>query len=315
MFRARRRVALSVAVVIVVGLTGPTSAAEPGHADLPSFTNSPRSGSPGTAITAWGTGCTGAETGQISLDRVGGEASVAVGTIQVGSGGEWVASLRVPADAPGGEYVIGAICTFEQGTPNLYRGNAFTVVPALAGDVRRLSVAPTSVPLGGSATVRGAGCTPPGFAIAAVTQNGSELEGAQVGRPNASGDWTVTFVFKAGYVDPNATVAVTARCFEGADRVRFTYDDRVVDVLPASPPGRSIRAPGRRGDGSSAVAQSDDGDASVPEASAGTIGVLSESRAASEAPGTGLPWVLIGLVLAGALALGAVTILRRRRAH
>lgn len=314
MCRARRRTALLVAVVIGVGLAGPALAGEPGDADLPSFTSAPESGPPGTAITAWGTGCNGAEGGQISLERVGGAASLGMTTIRLGSGGEWSASLRVPSGAPAGEYVIGAICTFERGTPNLYRGNRFTVVPTLSGGVRPLSVAPAAVPLGGSATVRGAGCTPPGFTIAAVTQNGAELEGAQVGRPNPAGDWTVKFVFKAGYVDPDAKVAVTARCFEGADRVRFTYDDRVVDVLPASAPSRGTSAPARTGRGSSAGAQSGEGDAPVPEASASMIGLVAEDRAASESPGTGLAWVLTGLALVGAFVPGALRILRRRRA-
>lgn len=315
MQRASRRWRLRWVVVMaatagVAGLAGPASAGQPADPDLPAFTSSPRSGPPGTAVTASGGGCTGAEGGHVSLTRTGAETSLASVAIQVHRTGEWASTLRVPTDAPAGEYVIGAICTFERGTPNLYRDNSFTIVSAPPADVRRLTVTPASVPLGGSATVRGRGCTPPATAIAAVTQNGSELEGAQVGSPNAAGDWSVRFVFKAGYVRPEATVAVTARCYEGDDRVRFAYDDRVVDVVPASPSG-ATRSPGRNGDRPRAGAASDGGAAASGPPGA-EVGLASEGLAADGRRGTGLLPVAAALALAGVLAVVALTVVRRR---
>jgi hypothetical protein len=285
------------------GLAGPASAGQPGGDDFPAFTSSPRSGPPGTAVTASGGGCTGAEGGHVSLTRAGSQTSLATAAIRVRSTGEWASTLPVPSDAPAGEYLIGAICTFERGTPNLYRDNRFTIVAAPPADVRRLTVTPASVVLGGSATVHGRGCTPPGTAIAAVTQHGSELEGAQVGSPNAAGEWSVRFVFKAGYVQPDATIAVTARCFAGDDRVRFAYDDRLVDVLPASSPTAARRTPGPAGDRPPAA----------PLDAAAEVGLAAAERAGDERPRTGLGPVLAVLTLAGALPLIALAVRRRRR--
>jgi hypothetical protein len=308
MARTSRRWVLCLAVMTAAaggagGLAGPAAAGQPGGDDFPAFTSSPRSGPPGTAVTASGGGCTGAEGGHVSLSRTGSQASLATAAIQVRPTGEWASTLRVPADAPAGEYVIGAICTFERGTPNLYRDNRFTIVAAPSADVRRLTVTPASVPLGGSATVRGRGCTPPGTAIAAVTQNGSELEGAQVGSPNAAGEWSVRFVFKAGYVQPDATIAVTARCFDGG-RVRFAYDDRLVDVLPPSPT-RARPSPAEAGDRAPAA----------PTAPAGEVGLAAAQRAGDEGGGIAVGPVLAVLTLAGALPLISLVVLRRRRAR
>ncbi|HEX2275177.1 MAG TPA: hypothetical protein VHG90_15020 [Acidimicrobiales bacterium] len=317
--RRRRRWALPLAVVIgsaagAVGLASPAWAGEPSGADFPAFTISPRSGLPGTAVTASGAGCTGAQGGQVSFNRVGHEAPLVTTAITVHSSGEWASTVSVPVDVPAGEYTIGAICTFERGTPNLYRENTFTVVAGPPGGDRRLRVTPAAVPLGGSATVRGGGCMPPAFVIAAVTQNGSELEGAQVGSPNPAGQWTVRFVFKAGYVHPDATIAVTARCVEGPGRVRFTYDDRAVDVLPVRSAVGGSRASSQGGDRTPAVAPPDrSGSPASGAAGREEVGVVPADAAAEEPGGTSVRWVLGGAALAGLLVVGALKVLPRRR--
>jgi hypothetical protein len=301
--RRRRRWALLLAGLVgpvggALGLPAGAGAEEATDADFPAFTSTPPSGSPGSAITASGAGCSGAQGGQVSLGRAGSHVPVATATIRVGPAGDWGSTLRVPAGAPAGEYVVGAMCTFERGTPNVYRENAFTVSAPAGDSIRRLGVAPSSVPLGGSTTVRGAGCRPPGTAIAAVTQNGSELEGAQVGHPNPSGEWSFRFVFKAGYVDPGATIAVTARCFEGA-AVRFTYEDRVVDVLPAPSASRRSVEPGRGGGPGPAVAPPHDAGGPAPGAPSGAPGLAGAPAVSEGRDGSSVPWVLA--VLAGAV--------------
>lgn len=297
--------AVAAGMLPLAGLgVGSVAHASEHDAGFPTFTSSPRLGPAGTVMTAWGGGCSGANSeGGASLTPVGSQQPVTTAKIKPDAKGDWVLNLVVPSNASVGEYRVSAICTFERGTPNVYRDNSFTVRPTTVSRAeRRLSVTPTSVPLGGSITVRGGACKAPATGIAAVTENGRELEGAQTDEPNANGDWTVRFTLKKGGVNPNSKFAVTAWCYEGPDQLRFTYDAKPFDVTAGSAPRAAT------GDTPPPPAAND---GSPSEALVGTNVASPSSSAKSDGGGTILPWVLAGL--GGVLLLGSVPVIRRFR--
>lgn len=94
------------------------------------FNSSPASGGPGTVITAWyGSVCVPPAAGAsvtVALSPPGGSA-LAQASAPVYPGGQWYLRLTVPTNAPGGSYLVSAVCSTSAGPYLTYSPNSFTV--------------------------------------------------------------------------------------------------------------------------------------------------------------------------------------------
>jgi len=171
---------LAAGLLPLTGLgVGSVAHASQTDSTFPTFTSSPRSGPPGTVITASGTGCPGATNeGGVSLAPVGSQQPTAAVKIKPNAKGNWSSTLKVPSNAPVGEYLVSAICTFESGTPNVYRENSFTVTP--------VTVSPAEKVPAGSAPQASARKDAPPTTAASVGSPPKTLSGTNVASPSDS---------------------------------------------------------------------------------------------------------------------------------
>lgn len=161
------------------------------------------------------------------------------------------------------------------------------VSPAFAASAGgRLTISPTSGPVGTTIQVSGTGCTTGGVVVTAVQQNGGTLQGAQPAQPDAQGNWQSSLIMYVG-LDPKHSYQVTAKCFTAEQtnpQIAFTYTPQPFDLTAA-------------GDG---------GQPSV--VTAGTGGLAGERGGTRDVT---LPLVGVGVVL----TVGSALALRRARAR
>jgi hypothetical protein len=113
--------------------------------------------------------------------------------------------------------------TVEESTTTTLRGA--TVVTSSA----TMAIDPVSGPVGRAVRVRGGGCLAPGVAIAAVSRDGEEQEGAQPGHPDPSGQWTAEFRIPES-APSDARYEVTGVCYSSPGVIKFHYKPVPFDV-------------------------------------------------------------------------------------
>ncbi len=296
-----RRLAIVLAGgILVLSASVPTSVGA--AADPPPITVNPASVAPGGALTVTGSGCGGGSTVLVGVLDAGGASELAAVAGQSGGAAGWSVKLTLPADVRPGTYPVTARCSSYAGGYDGYDGysgggfeyapGTVAVDPPVSAPEKldgSLTVDPSTVAAGGTVKVTSSGWQP-GEQVTVVLYS-TPVTLATV-RAGADGRLDVTVAIP-GATPPGAHQIVEFNATSATALARTLGGP--LQVTAATPGSESVVP------------------ISAPTQNADVAGSVESSSGSGSMAYTGTEPVLLIVVGASILILGAVLLLLQRR--